>query len=962
MSTVASSSSIVHISMDRLLLAIDTTPWRHFLRHLSSIIPSDTGLQHTTGTNSNHHAGFITQPPSALSGDSSLVSEAFINKFDELLCLEWLDESLWELEVTPAVFTPNLYLPSCIFGLQDIRTQSSDLSTISRQLEMLKHVVFLISNNFETHMLAKHVLILAQDRGNREFLKRLLCSKSSTLQACAEKLFREVLVSCDLEMVEILLGAGVDLSGHGYALFRAFESGRQDIALTLINRGFKITRKSFVDAIYFGKIELFDILADIKRNLFEDIKAQPWTLFEAAILGDLGPIGSITKRERPSDIQYCQSVAMCEALHTRGFDIMATNIFNEGSPLACAFLTGNELLINKLLRLGADIDSRMCAREMPSFPINTRLVYEYTISLPNMRPIHTAILNGSIERFHRVLAKGADLSQPEHCSPIQLAVMKRDIEMVRILLEHQFDPNSVTRDFLGCLPGLIGLSAVHIALELGEEDIFDMLLENGAHFSVFRRCPCISYDETLSQPAIEYGLYYPHHSISCHYEENYSNPLLSATREKNSSLMRKVLNIAIKQYRWWMTPVALKRCLSLLDWSYVSQGLDEDAFPAHAICFAMASICGTHENASIYITTMVKTKKIYPDCALQAFIHASATGNESLIHLFLDNGYWPDEFSDLEVNKRNKFDEPDQNSPLESALENHSKTMRYIMYEFYKKSLYKAHQNTFKQHFRQAFGIAVKCGDLELVQMLATAIGVNHLFYKGWDTRYPVVFRSTHSVQLAIWYKKFVLAHWLLDHGAQSESLDTGYTGLESPLQIAVRYQNMDLIKKLLERGADVNHEPMRYNGITAIQMAAISGRFDILKLLIEAGGDINALPGIVEGRSAIEGAAEFGRLDMVSYLLQLGVDIKGKSNRNYERAVYRAAKHHHWALARMLQSWKAENDEDYDEVSDSVDTIINMLDPRETIMSKGHVYEPVDWYRNTLCWLCVGNTLDEQW
>jgi hypothetical protein len=79
------------------------------------------------------------------------------------------------------------------------------------------------------------------------------------------------------------------------------------------------------------------------------------------------------------------------------------------------------------------------------------------------------------------------------------------------------------------------------------------------------------------------------------------------------------------------------------------------------------------------------------------------------------------------------------------------------------------------------------------------------------------------------------------------------------------------------------------------------------LKILLKAGANVNGLPGKHEGRTAIEGAAEHGRLDMVRYLLEAGADIKGRTNMNNRRTVYRAWKEGHRTVVRMIQDWKRE-------------------------------------------------------
>ena len=128
-----------------------------------------------------------------------------------------------------------------------------------------------------------------------------------------------------------------------------------------------------------------------------------------------------------------------------------------------------------------------------------------------------------------------------------------------------------------------------------------------------------------------------------------------------------------------------------------------------------------------------------------------------------------------------------------------------------------------------------------------------------------------------------------------------------SPLQFAAALDNTDLVQMLVDRGANVYSAPAPFNGATALQFAAINGNFKILDLLVSAGADINAKRATYQGRTALEGAAESGRLDMMVYLLEGGANIEGKRNGVYKRAICRAWKHGHCALARIIQTWKSE-------------------------------------------------------
>jgi ankyrin repeat protein len=126
-----------------------------------------------------------------------------------------------------------------------------------------------------------------------------------------------------------------------------------------------------------------------------------------------------------------------------------------------------------------------------------------------------------------------------------------------------------------------------------------------------------------------------------------------------------------------------------------------------------------------------------------------------------------------------------------------------------------------------------------------------------------------------------------------------------TPLQYAAKINDVYLVDRFIQQGANVNASPVRSQGATALQFAAMEGNFDILNILLEAGAEINAPPSSFDGRTAIEGAAEWGRLDIVRYLLEAGADVKGKGNRQYRRSIWRAWTEGHQVLANMIQNYK---------------------------------------------------------
>ncbi|BCS18261.1 uncharacterized protein APUU_11089A [Aspergillus puulaauensis] len=125
-------------------------------------------------------------------------------------------------------------------------------------------------------------------------------------------------------------------------------------------------------------------------------------------------------------------------------------------------------------------------------------------------------------------------------------------------------------------------------------------------------------------------------------------------------------------------------------------------------------------------------------------------------------------------------------------------------------------------------------------------------------------------------------------------------------LQYAVENGNVELVMILLNHGADINSVPAEYGGATALQLAAIQGYLGLARRLIDLGANVNAAGADIEGRTALEGAAEHGRVDMVHMLLDEGALIFGDAGeKQYKNAVQRARGNGHYAVARMLEAFK---------------------------------------------------------
>lgn len=100
----------------------------------------------------------------------------------------------------------------------------------------------------------------------------------------------------------------------------------------------------------------------------------------------------------------------------------------------------------------------------------------------------------------------------------------------------------------------------------------------------------------------------------------------------------------------------------------------------------------------------------------------------------------------------------------------------------------------------------------------------------------------------------------------------------------ALRDGNASLVKKFLDNGMDVNEKFFAWE---ALQIAANQDRLEVVKVLVDKGADLNYKHPLTK-MTALSLAAYNGYADVVSYLLSKGADpnIKLRGNVSVIRAV----------------------------------------------------------------------------
>lgn len=151
-----------------------------------------------------------------------------------------------------------------------------------------------------------------------------------------------------------------------------------------------------------------------------------------------------------------------------------------------------------------------------------------------------------------------------------------------------------------------------------------------------------------------------------------------------------------------------------------------------------------------------------------------------------------------------------------------------------------------------------------LAHILEVAPDVVH--YHGWDEQTPL--------HMAVQIGDAELTRMLLEAGADVNSIDRWG---ESPLFGAVRIGLADIADFLLEWGADIEHRSS--NSMTPLHAAALSEQTGMIEWLLEHGADLYATD--YQGWNALHFAAWGGPPETLRLLIRLGLDVNSRTDQD---------------------------------------------------------------------------------
>lgn len=134
----------------------------------------------------------------------------------------------------------------------------------------------------------------------------------------------------------------------------------------------------------------------------------------------------------------------------------------------------------------------------------------------------------------------------------------------------------------------------------------------------------------------------------------------------------------------------------------------------------------------------------------------------------------------------------------------------------------------------------------------------------------------------------------LLDKGQHPNTPENRYA-----IIMACVKGNAEILKMLLDSGADVDAIDNFGTGLTALTIAAQQDNFDIVKMLLDRGADVNAC-GFQRLRTPLMNASWGSSSRTVSLLLDRGADVNQRDKYGYTALMLAASQGRH-DIARLL-------------------------------------------------------------
>ncbi len=498
-------------------------------------------------------------------------------------------------------------------------------------------------------------------------------------------------------------------------------------------------------------------------------------------------------------------------------------------------------------------------------------------------PLIAALQEGNIQEVHRLLGYGADVNIKDGAESTALltAVQKGDKDVIQLLLEKGADVNTYSVELSYSVSGLNGNKEIKfyqgkgntplsLAIKARRADIVRLLLENGAdkevryeHEMTALMLAAANKDLESVKVLLEFGA-----DVSAKGEHG-DSILIYALSDMDDSARNMIFTDMMK-YEKNGKGELLMQLLSL----------DKDGFEQQVEINKQKFL--TMAELLIDAGADVNARDIFMRTPLMIFSDFSA--KIEAVKFLLEHG------------------------ALVNLQDKNKKTALMYAAEY---AGHEENQNVIKMLLEKGAKIDIEDEYGETALMIASRAengqNVVKLFLANGATINKMAHQNSGGTALhnaynfaSNIYEDDKNVDTLLEYGANINIGDEqGFTILME----AVQNDDVAMVRKLLEKGADVNIQTTNFWGGTALMIAAEKGNEEIVRLLLKYGADINIRDNYKE--TALVLAVKKGYENIVRLLLEQGADVEGKSF--YRETVLDCAKKKgNQQIIELLQSYEA--------------------------------------------------------
>lgn len=126
------------------------------------------------------------------------------------------------------------------------------------------------------------------------------------------------------------------------------------------------------------------------------------------------------------------------------------------------------------------------------------------------------------------------------------------------------------------------------------------------------------------------------------------------------------------------------------------------------------------------------------------------------------------------------------------------------------------------------------------------------------------------------------------------------------PIGLAAFFGHTDIVEYLIEQGAEIDAPSQNNMRVRPLHSAVANKRVDIVKLLIDHGADVNSTQ--ADDFTPLHEAAQNGLLDVAQWLIERGAHVNPRLSSNNKTPLTLAIEYHHADVAELLRRYGGTN------------------------------------------------------